>query len=306
MTNVIKRTIKHILFTGVCKFLLKLKQPMYKDPSVGMVSLLCHQDVAKYIYTIYSFFYQLHFQLPLYIVDDGTLTQKDKDTLRMRFAVHIDDVQVSQTNIARMYQFYPYLFRNRFKSDSHIYKMKIDALVLSPFQRTILIDSDVLFFRKPKTLIKWIGSNSNEILHFIHKKKTIHKGVFTSQLELTCRILLKKYAYPHMNVDFNSGLVCIPNKSIVDLRVLNSIFRTFFSLKIEEDLIVTEEIALSILCGDHSANQALNPKQYIVSALNIDYSPDYRNSAVCIHYAASSTDKLYKDALINTFKQVFC
>lgn len=278
---------------------------MYKDPTVGVVSLLCHQDVAKYIYTIYSFFYQLHFQLPLYIVDDGTLTQKDKDNLRMRFTVHIDDVQVNQTNIARMYQFYPYLFRNRFKSDSHIYKMKIDALVLSPFQRTILMDSDVLFFHKPKTLIKWIESNSNEILHFIHKKKTIHKGIFTSQLELTCRILLKKYAYPHMNVDFNSGLVCIPNTSIIDLRVLNSIFKTFFSLEIEEDLIVTEEIALSILCGVHPKCKALDAKKYVVSALDVDYLPLFRNSAVCIHYAAATTDRFYKDAIINMYAQYF-
>lgn len=305
MIKIIKRTIRNILYIWICKLLPKPIQTIYKDQSVGIVSLLCHRDVTKYIYTTTSFFYQLGFQLPLFVVDDGTLTNTDKDNLSERFDIRIEDKYELDENIAKKYHPYQYLYRNRFLSNSHIYKMKIDALVLSPFERTILMDSDILFFHKPTIIINWIKSNSEEILHFVHKKKDIHKGIFASQLELTCRTLLKRYKYTRMNIDFNSGLVCIPHKSIINLQLLNSIFKTYFSLKIEEDLIVTEEIAVSIMCSIYKERKVLDPKKYIVSALGIDYSPHLLENAICIHYAASSTDRFYKDSLICVYKELF-
>ena len=70
------------------QFLPSKRQEMYSD-EIGITSLVCHKDACLLALNLTSFFYHLGKQLPVFIIDDGSLTSRDCQFLRRLFFVKI-------------------------------------------------------------------------------------------------------------------------------------------------------------------------------------------------------------------------
>ena len=105
---------------------------------VGICTVLCHQDVAKFFYCISSFFYQTKHAYPAYIIDDGTLSKADYRIINQLLPhVTIEAIQSVIQKSKRLYRTFPSLMKYHQSEHTPVYKLKLDALLLCPFQKFI-------------------------------------------------------------------------------------------------------------------------------------------------------------------------
>lgn len=126
------------------KILINLIPPMKSadtSESIGIVTLLCHNDVDRFICAATSLMYFLKKTLPIHIINDGTLGSSDFRKLSEKFTIIIDGK--NQLKIKNMHSFSRY----RLHSKTAKNKKKIDALLFSKFLKSIYIDADVLFLK---------------------------------------------------------------------------------------------------------------------------------------------------------------
>src|SRR5690348_11924833 len=90
---------------------------------VGICVLLCHRDVTMFIYCLKSLFYHLGYSLPIFVVDDGSLTQKDQERMSSLFMVEILSPQTGYKKMKKMLKNYSYIAKNRFSNANGKYKL---------------------------------------------------------------------------------------------------------------------------------------------------------------------------------------
>ncbi len=155
MKNIQYRFIRVLLYI----FIPLLHFPSVKTSygKVGMTTLLCHRDVPYFFYSLASFWFFLKERLPVYVVDDGTLSRFDKWLIRFFLHLDINSVTEVDKHAAKYLKPYQMLYQFRFDNDSPILRKKIDAILLSPFKKSIYFDSDILFFNFPAEVFTWIN-----------------------------------------------------------------------------------------------------------------------------------------------------
>jgi hypothetical protein len=142
-----------------------------KTPAVSCVlhgrpeihSLVCHRHVYNYILAIKSFL-RFYNDVTVIVHDDGSLTKKDKDTVRKHIRnIHIIDRDYADVKINKILDQYPNCRRYR---DTYVIALQLfDYTLLCESNKIVSLDSDILFFKKPDTLIDWLRDGKN-IVYF--------------------------------------------------------------------------------------------------------------------------------------------
>ena len=96
-----RRTLQRAWFDFNCRSLLNSPPVHSNDPSVTLVSMVCHGEVLMYLLAAKSFCRQLGRNPHVVILNDGTLTKEDYATIRIHIPeatiVHISDVAPAKT-----------------------------------------------------------------------------------------------------------------------------------------------------------------------------------------------------------------
>lgn len=165
--------------------------------------LICHEDIGMLIYCLKSFLYFSEKAYHVVLHDDGSLTKKDIKRLKRHF-VNIRILKKKQADklvydkikeyeAIKKYR-YSYMCKNwvyRTNFNPYVLSIKLlDFNLLSNAKKILVLDTDILFFKKPIEILEWINDDKeNRIL---------------SSVEQSPRNI------------FNSGILCI-NKDIFNL-----------------------------------------------------------------------------------------
>ena len=133
-----------------------------KTPAVSCVlhgrpeihSLVCHRHAYNYILAIKSFL-RFYNDVTVIVHDDGSLTKKDKDTIKKHIRnINIIDRGYADVKINKILDQYPNCRRYR---DAFVNALQLfDYMLLCESNKIVSLDSDILFFKKPDTLIDWL------------------------------------------------------------------------------------------------------------------------------------------------------
>src|SRR5665647_2855179 len=142
-----------------------------KTPAVSCVShgrpeihsVICHRHTYNYILAIKSLL-RFYTDVTVIVHDDGSLTKKDKDTIRKHIKnINIIDRDYADVKINKILECYPNCRRYRVEFENAL--QLFDFALLCKSNKIVSLDSDILFFKKPNTLIDWLR-DGNEIIHF--------------------------------------------------------------------------------------------------------------------------------------------
>jgi len=224
------------------------------------------------------------------VVDDGTLTEKDKFALHHLFEVTIVAKSESARKMKRFLSKskYPDFYEYRFTQRDTFSKVKLDSLFLCPFDRIICMDSDVLFFSRPHRILDWLDKGSSKVLYNFHSWKNVDASQMPD-MEHAFRELLRRYLHGKFTFHstFNAGLFCLPNKGVLDLRMMNQLFKLFDEVTYSRFSIVDETL-LGCLFANTKVGTKLPADECVVAPFMMDYPREKSESLQAIHYASES------------------
>ena len=130
-------------------------------------SLVCHRHMYNYILAIKSLL-RFYNDVTVIVHDDGSLTKKDKRTIKKHIKnINIIDRGYADAKINRILDHYPNCRRYR---DAFVNALQLfDYMLLCESEKIVSLDSDILFFKKPDTLIDWLR-DGKEIIYFWENK----------------------------------------------------------------------------------------------------------------------------------------
>lgn len=281
---IIKTTIINCVFKIIIYF-FRPNKFLSKDKKIcGICSLLCHRNVDMFIYSIMSFFYMTRKVLPLYVVDDGSLTRSDVIKLKKYFTIKIANKTSTTSKIKKRLKNYYYLQKFRFDNDTSILKMKLDALLTNPFSKFIYIDSDILFVNNPEEITNWISNDKGVCFYTAHNPYPCDfYGHKDKTVEHSFRLVLFELKSTKTDQTFNSGLLCFERKNKIDLKNMNNTMKYFYEIFYSYDGLA-EETVLAFAFDQNKAH-LLSTKKY----LNVWCYEEYIRNTTCnnisIHYS---------------------
>lgn len=239
-----------------------------------------HTDYPNALLAIKSLFYFLDFSLSVMVIDDGSLEKNDIKQIQhhVKGVKIIDDLLVKKTA------------KHIFNSNSEIYRninipyirKKIAPYLFSTKDKIMYLDSDVLFFKKPTEIIKWIRGEYD--CFYI---QDFQDAYFLSNIE--AMHLFKKKLWPKVN----SGLLGI-RRSALNMKLLEKLIPLQVSLSCYRPL--QYQVYFALLFSMQSKNNSIRslPKSYLVSANAKDYQPD---KLIAGHYIRLVREKIFTDAI---------
>lgn len=269
--------------------------------NVGIVSLLCHKDVELFIYNLSSLFYWLNFQLPIFVVDDGSLTEKDQKILKRFFHIQIEKKLIADQKMKVLLKPYPHLFKHRFSYTKRVFKMKLDTLLLNPFKKFIFLDADLLFHQYPKEIDDWISNQTTKALYTAHITKRYEEEYFP---EYSLRKLLYLFLNIKMSAGFSSGLMAIPSKSFIHISQMEKLFKLYNRISTLHNEAL-EESAFSVFMANNA--KCLNLNQYIVLSLFSEYldTKDQIPVSKMVHYGWETKNQIFPAGIKLAIKESF-
>ncbi len=271
MLNTDRKKILNLLiwlYRNVYRFLVisivelsKKKTSNFPQTKVGISMLLCHKDVHLALLCLSTLTYFSETRFPIFILDDGSLTKLDCELLKKFFDCNImyrKEANIFEKDIKKTS---PYFYKLLKLKSAHAYKYKLELLFLSPFKKFIILDADILFFSKPKEVLRWINSKKFSFIYtdlglecYRHMQKEIH-NVF----------LVKKLLYKNINKSKKfsnvvSAVVGIPNKHRITIRNIEKFLKKTSDLNML-NFIYLEEMVIWDLMASYP-NSRISPEKY--------------------------------------------
>lgn len=298
MTTIINYTFDLIYFNFHKFFKFKSKE----CSEVGVSLVVGHDRVSMSIYCLATFFYFLKKSLPVYIVDDGSLTDKDKRRLSRIFTVTFQSPDSGLSIFKKKLEINNHFLKYRKDEKTPVVKLKFDAYLLNPFKRCIYLDTDLLFFSFPNEIAQWINKKQKCYLCLDHNRSYL-QSYKREDVDHSFRLLLEKSGYPILSPSFNSGLLCLPSKKIFNIDMMNEIFTLFYKLGYTTSF-TSEETALSILYLTQKS-YALPNKKYICPARKDELFIAKEKPRILIHYIFETKEEIKKETILLMFKNHF-
>jgi hypothetical protein len=160
-----------------------------------------------------------------------------------------------------------------------------DVPTLTPGERFIILDSDVLFFRKPDFILRWCAAGSDECWFNQDVSEAFPIPVAEVREQLGIDL------WPRVN----SGL-CLLNRPAIDLDLCERALRETTLLKGHIWLV---EQSLFAICASARNRGGLLPPEYEVS-LEKKARPD----AVARHYVGAVRQRFYADGIARARRQL--
>jgi hypothetical protein len=291
LINKVRFFLRKLVFKCGLEILPRFKSNV--NANFGISTVIHHKAVDMSIYSIRSFFYQTGFWVPVFAVNDGSLTEEDKIKLHKNFNLNLIENDSATARMEILLKKYPNFKKYRLSEESQCTKFKFDAILLSPFKRLIFLDNDVLFHNPPKELIDWVKSHGNKFLGAAHDREYLGSNT-REDIDYCFRQMVNNYKFKLLHLNFNSGILAVPDKRIIDLDKLDTILRFFDKLGYTKTFF-TEETSMAILFKTLGA-EILSPRKYVCPVTDSEYGRAFDNQVTAAHYIGESKKFFERDA----------
>lgn len=243
----------------------------------------CSQDWLNLIWTLKTFYYYSKRHYALCIHDDGTLTESDRLTLQEHFPqARIIERPSADAHVFSALQAYPYCLE--FRKTNHLSPKVFDFAAYLESNRMLLLDSDILFFQEPTTLLERI-EDPKYCLNSVNGDTASAYTVDPSMVQEKCDFELIER--------FNSGLGLIHKASInlnwiEEFLMLPGIIGHFWRI----------EQTLYALCSSRFGVELL-PKPYDV------HLEGSINGSPCRHYVGRIRHLMYSEGIRHLVQRGF-
>ncbi|MEI8349918.1 MAG: hypothetical protein WCI77_07170 [Candidatus Omnitrophota bacterium] len=268
------------------KFIFSSKSILCDKNSGCEVHLLtCARDVLLALWCLKSFYYHSGLSMRLVIHDDGTLD----DSLVEKFQKHFINCEVIKREDAdiEMKQYlkgYEFCERYRYK-DFFAHAIKLfDAVYYSRTKEILLLDSDVLFFKKPIEMIESIREKKGFFMNDYREAYCLP----AARLQILFNMAIRSR--------INSGILYLPDKKIYDLNLIESflkiVYENWEEINRIPEVFWVEQTAWAIFLSKHRGMFTRLPDSYQVSRQPIT------DTTVSQHFVwDGSRDNFYKEGL---------
>jgi hypothetical protein len=156
---------KYFLAKKILKCKNILEKPINND-DLSIHVLSGHKDLIMLIWSLASFYRSIDIVGELYVHSDGSLTEKDKKILKKIFpSIKIIEPQRFLEKYSQELEKYPIIKRFRTKYPQFfLLKKLIDPYFVSDKKYHLIIDSDLIWFRKPEEIQEEIQSRCQNSL----------------------------------------------------------------------------------------------------------------------------------------------
>jgi hypothetical protein len=169
---------KYVLALKILKLNKIFEKPINND-NLSIHILTCHKDVIMTLWSLSSFYEKSELSGELYLHDDGSLNEKDKNIFK-RFFPNAKILGIDEIKKGNYLQNYTIMKKFRLESKKYfLLKKIIDTYFLSDKNIHLIIDSDLIWFEKSQELIQEIEKGcenslmmSNNNFSFVHFKNT--------------------------------------------------------------------------------------------------------------------------------------
>lgn len=300
LTKLIPHQIKHPLAVWIFRRLILTTKPITVQKyqaDIGICTLLCHDHIYFYLISVKSFFYFTKLELPVFVVDDGSMTNEDVQLLNR----HVQNITIVRGKEAEKIMIsklrgLPFSLRFRKESHSQIYshnKKLFDPILLSSFKKYIYFDSDIIFFNKPREIINWIHNSKDMILHMSYTKEYMQHTDL--QILNYIPVIFKIQDIPNLN----SGIIC-GYKKFLKLDLIEKYLKDIYSYSLAHKWF-SEQIIFYLVFSKMNKLakikkiQPLDPLLYYVLVNSV--MRKYYRALICIHYHSYSKDYIYYDGI---------
>jgi hypothetical protein len=277
-------TYKHPLLKRF--FFRKVKKTVFQsctpNSEVEIHSLLNHYDIYMYILAIKSFL-RFYNNILVVVHGDGSLNNKDIELVHK----HIKNIKIiTKKEADRIIK--DKLDKNTLKiRNSNVWGLKLfDVNLINKGKKTIHLDSDIIFLKKPTQIINWIKSNKTLPFYNLESNVSLFHMYQTNQKKLDK--FINKTKHLKTSLKFNAGFIGYQNDITVQeikttIKELNNYY--------EEDQTI-----YALLFGRRNA-KALNKKDYFVFEGN-----NFDSKAKMIHFI--NTFRFKKRVYLKTAKKI--
>ncbi|MFZ2025583.1 MAG: hypothetical protein WAV51_04860 [Microgenomates group bacterium] len=206
------RLLKTAIANGFLHAVIRLTPPVYAkkySKTTGIVTKIGHKYITMYVLMMKTFVFFSKLSLATCVIDDGTLTKHDRRVL----AKHVRNIRIINASaglraIKKIKTKYPNTYRYRMETHPDLFTHNTcvyDLTQLSGFKKFIILDADIIFFKKPTAIINWVHSK---------KELTYYMAFPSCYLYATSgwgRIILQIFATlwkSDIPVLFNDGIIC--------------------------------------------------------------------------------------------------
>ncbi len=272
--------------------------------SIGICTLLCHDHVFLFLSNIKSLYFFGGILLPVAIIDDGTLTIEDIRLLRKHLInCRIISRQTADNSIPSLLAKFPYALKY-WKETKHTlfthHRKLFEPILLAYFNKCVLLDSDILFFQKPREISDWIKSSNKETLYMSYPTSYIdmHHTINSYTIQAIGRLFDLPF-----NPYFNSGIVCT-YRNRYNLPTIEQTLKMIYQLSLEDQWF-GEQLALSAVFsntnGPRHKSTPLSSEQYVLPS----NSRDNNSSPICIHYHSHYKNDMLFPSITSAIRILF-
>ena len=255
------------------------------DPSVSVHLLVSSKTWHAGVLAAMSFEFFTQRRWNLFFHEDGSVDECSRKRIEKVFpGVHFIARAVSEELMQQRLQPYPNC--QALRREHNLFLKFFDLPAFAPGERMILLDSDVIFFKKPKEILEWVNSNSQECWYNEDTKE--------------------KYCIPRYEIEpalgiklwprFNSGLVLMPLAAI-SLPLAERLLTTFKTTAHHHQFF--EQTLYALMASAWNRGGAL-PATYEIS-----WRLFRRRNSICRHYVGDfKHDLLYIEGVMTLFWKI--
>lgn len=262
------------------------RQLRYPEAPFSLHMVTCHRHLDMSLWCLKTFIQYSEISPAITIHDDGSLTKSDKCLLRQSLArCAVIDRTDADRRLDRTLAAYPYSRQMRQKRRFYCSLKLFDPWVYSAYDVVVLLDSDILFFRRP-----------NELLERAARGAACFNSDYQSAYAVERDEIWRRLGVKVLD-KFNAGLLVLARRDY-DLDLVENYFASFFSAS--TDLNRHEQTAYAILlsrCGAHrlSGNYQIS-KQAIGSET---VSHHFVNDGSRLHFSTRGVRTLRRRGFLN-------
>lgn len=268
------------------KLIVLTKPSLYKITNIDVEihSVIQHDAVLYYMLCLKSLLHQLNFEPKIIVHDDGSLEKSDMDLLKSHFPnLRICEYEKSTNEVLEQIGRFKSLYinrKNRFNKNWHMLTL-LDVPLLARSSKILYLDSDILFYRKPNTLVKWMNDSSDNSI--LYMGDYVHAGV------LSIKEIVKYFGVKPI-IKLNMGILCYSRKSL-NLTEMNNYFKFLSTVKKNNRLLRDQTYWMLHAARHCGAKLPLN-SNYIVS-----FRSKRSSRTVCMHYTSEIRERIYTDGI---------
>lgn len=182
------------------------------DATLSVHTLLSHDHLSYYLFSIRSFLLASSLRCRIFVYDDGSLNHEDRTILRSIIrdvrVVFLDDYEAAVPR-----RLFPHA--RAFMEDHPLGRRLLGVAVMNATPKLVILDSDVLFFRRPISIVRWAASRTNETRFNRDSQRVASVGLSPGQFAGIGGSLI-----PY----FNAGLLCT-FADVLNIRLIETTLR---------------------------------------------------------------------------------